>query len=76
MRWDVNANTLMLSLSILLASWRLASVLRRLVHPFLLRVEEHDVLWEDYALRTGGSFRRRVGRGQSLIRSEDEERKA
>lgn len=47
----------------LVAVWKIVAVIRLLVAPFRQFVSEHDVLWEDYNLRTGGTYRRATGRG-------------
>jgi hypothetical protein len=48
---------------LLVALWRVGRVIKRIAGPFREFLVEHDVLWEDYNIRTGGTYRRRTGRG-------------
>ena len=49
--------------TLLVAVSRIVGVVKSAVLPIKEFFAEHDVLWEDYNIRTGGQYRRRVGRG-------------
>jgi hypothetical protein len=48
---------------VLVALWKISQIVKWVTEPFREFVREHDLLWEDYNIRTGGSYRRRTGRG-------------
>lgn len=62
-RWDLTLGNLLVALAFIASSWKVATIARVLVAPIREFIDEHDVLWEDYNIRTGGSYRRRTGRG-------------
>jgi hypothetical protein len=56
--------TVIIALSVFLtAIWKALDALRAITAPFRQFVGEHDVMWEDYNIRTGGTYRRAIGRG-------------
>jgi hypothetical protein len=48
----------------LTAIWRIGVIVKRISDPLREIFAEHNVLWEDYNIRTGGSYRRLTGRGR------------
>lgn len=48
---------------VLAALWKIGRIINAIVQPVREFLSEHDILWEDYNLRTGGAYRRRTGRG-------------
>jgi hypothetical protein len=57
-------------LGVVIGAAALISAVRRIVDathalaaPLRQFISEHDVLWEDYNIRTGGAYRRATGRG-------------
>lgn len=42
---------------------KLLRAIKELTAPIREHMVEHDVMWEDYNLRTGGKYRRDTGRG-------------
>jgi len=42
---------------------KIARVAKEVIGPVREILSEHDVLWEDYNIRTGGEYRRSTGRG-------------
>jgi hypothetical protein len=51
------------SSAFLAAVWKIAGMVRAMTAPLRQFMSEHDVLWEDYNIRTGGKYRRATGRG-------------
>jgi hypothetical protein len=62
-QWTVSVGSIILAGSVLSSALVAARVVKRLIHPIKEFISEHDVLWEDYNLRTGGDYRRSTGRG-------------
>lgn len=62
-QWTISPTTLIASSAVVVAAWKLARVIKLLIDPFREIMSEHNTLWEDYNLRTGGSYRRSTGRG-------------
>lgn len=42
---------------------RLYMILKLVTDPIKQFIGEHNVMWEDYNIRTGGDYRRATGRG-------------
>lgn len=63
MQWPFLAGVVIIASTVLTAIWKLAAALHGLTAPLMRFITEHDVLWEDYNIRTGGSYRRSIGRG-------------
>jgi hypothetical protein len=62
-QWPFLIAVLIASSVVLTAVWKIAHVLRAFTAPLRQFVSEHDALWEDYNIRTGGTYRRATGRG-------------
>ena len=62
-QWSFSLGSICLASAILVAAWKITSVIRLVVNPIREFVAEHNVLWEDYNIRTGGGYRRSTGRG-------------
>ena len=62
-QWSLSLNTVLIASAALAAVWKVSHILRLLINPIRDFVDEHNVLWEDYSIRTGGKYRRAVGRG-------------
>lgn len=61
--WSLSLNDLLVSSAVLVGLWKLSHVVQALIGPLRQFISEHDVMWEDYNMRTGGSYRRSTGRG-------------
>jgi hypothetical protein len=61
--WAIAATILIAASVILTAFMKLTSAVKALTLPLKQFVAEHNILWEDYNLRTGGQYRRSRGRG-------------
>ncbi len=62
-QWTVSLNGLMITSAILLGIWKASRVVTAVIGPIRQFMIEHDVMWEDYSMRTGGKYRRAIGRG-------------
>jgi hypothetical protein len=74
-------------IGVVIAAGALLTAIRKIVDagkalaaPLRQFLSEHDVLWEDYNLRTGGSYRRSTGRGsppdpEEFYRDDDDDDK-
>jgi hypothetical protein len=62
-QWPYLVGTLLLTSTVLVAVWKIAEIVKAITAPLRQFVSEHDVLWEDYNIRTGGAYRRSTGRG-------------
>jgi hypothetical protein len=62
-QWPFLVGVLLLATTVLASVWKIAQIIRALTAPLRQFVSEHDVLWEDYNIRTGGKYRRTTGRG-------------
>ena len=65
-QWTISLNGLLIASAILMAAWKLSMLVRMLISPIRDFVDEHNVLWEDYSIRTGGKYRRAIGRGGAI----------
>ncbi len=61
--WDLSLGNLVVALTFIVSAWKVIVVVKKVVIPVVQVFEEHNVLWEDYNIRTGGPYRRRTGRG-------------
>lgn len=59
----VTAGSILIMLSIGLTGLALWTGLRKLLQPLFIRFDEHDILWEDYSIGRGRTYRRSSGRG-------------
>jgi hypothetical protein len=66
-QWSISLNTILIAVAIVVSVWKVSRVAKAVIMPirqFVSQfVSEHDVMWEDYNLRTGGTYRRAIGRG-------------
>jgi hypothetical protein len=62
-QWSISLNAILVWVAIVVGIWKVSRIAKAVMLPFRLYINEHDVMWEDYNLRTGGTFRRAVGRG-------------
>jgi hypothetical protein len=62
-QWGILIAAIVVAGTVLAAISRVASAVRMVVAPIREFMSEHDVLWEDYNIRTGGGYRRTTGRG-------------
>lgn len=61
--WAVVVGAVVLAGMALEGVKRIASTVKMVLAPIRELIQEHDVLWEDYNIRTGGGYRRTTGRG-------------
>jgi hypothetical protein len=50
----------------LTAIWKIGQIVKRAGAPLKELMQEHNILWEDYNIRAGGSYRRASGRGNPV----------
>jgi hypothetical protein len=62
-QWTISLGSILIASSLLAAAVTISKVAKSVISPIRQFISEHDVLWEDYNIRTGGSFRRNTGRG-------------
>lgn len=62
-QWPFLVGVLVFCSAGLTALWKIAQAAKALTAPLRQFISEHDVLWEDYNIRTGGHYRRSTGRG-------------
>ena len=63
MQWPLVIGIVIAAGTFLTAVSRIVHVVKSAAAPFREFISEHDVLWEDYNIRTGGNYRRSTGRG-------------
>lgn len=63
MQWPFLVGAVLISATVLTAVTKIGRVVSSVVAPVRQFMSEHDVLWEDYNIRTGGTYRRATGRG-------------
>ena len=64
--FTVSAGNLLLAAAVLGAVWKAGRLVKSLSAPIREFISEHNVLWEDYNIRVGGTYRRATGRGAPL----------
>jgi hypothetical protein len=62
-QWPFLFGAVILAGAVLTAVWKIGRFVKAIVSPVRQFMSEHDVLWEDYNIRTGGKYRRSTGRG-------------
>ncbi len=77
-QWPFLFGVVVLAATVLTAVWKIGHFVNAIITPLRQFVSEHDVLWEDYNIRTGGRYRRSTGRGappepEEFYRSHDDD---
>jgi hypothetical protein len=62
-QWPFVFAVVILAGTTLTALWKIGRFVKAILSPVRQFMSEHDVLWEDYNIRTGGKYRRSTGRG-------------
>lgn len=62
-QWPFLIAVIIASASLLTAVVKAVRAVKYLSAPIRQFLSEHDVMWEDYNIRTGGTYRRATGRG-------------
>jgi hypothetical protein len=62
-QWAIIAGSVILAGAFLTGLSKIVTGIKIVVAPLRELMSEHNVLWEDYNIRTGGSYRRTTGRG-------------
>lgn len=62
-QWAIICAMVILAGTLIAALSKVVTGVKTIVAPIREFMYEHDVLWEDYNIRTGGSYRRTTGRG-------------
>lgn len=71
LQMTITAGSILIVLSIGTSSITLWYGLKRLLAPLFIRFDEHDILWEDYSIKRGRTYRRSRGRGHYLSAEDD-----